>query len=343
MAYFLKEPHAQNDDTRTRIGILLINLGTPSAPTPKAVRAYLGEFLSDTRVIEIPRLLWWFILNGVILPIRAKQSAKKYAAIWQEESSPLLYHTHLQTEHLNAYLATHGHSDIIIDYAMRYGHPSIESVIARMRAHHVDRLLAVPLYPQYAASSSGSALDQVFRVLMKIRNMPEIRTVRHFYDHPGYIKALALSVTEYWTHHGRPDKLVISFHGLPKFTQRLGDPYHKECQRTGQLLANAIGLSSDEYCITFQSRFGKTEWLKPYTSDVLSMLGRTPIRTVHVICPGFVSDCLETLEEIAIEGKQTFLSNGGQDYHFIPCLNQHPLWIEALANIVENQLSGWIA
>ncbi|MDN0073495.1 ferrochelatase [Crenobacter sp. SG2303] len=341
MPRYLPEPPAHPDSSRGRTAILLINLGTPEAPTAKAVRPYLKEFLSDPRVVEIPRVIWWLILNGIILNTRPAKSAEKYASIWTPEGSPLLVHTQRQTSLLRDALAERGYGEVRVEFAMRYGSPSVASVVEQLRADGVERIVALPLYPQYAASSSGTALDQVFRVLEARRNMPELRTVRHFYDHPGYIAALAESVRAFWRSNGRPDKLVMSFHGVPRFTVDTGDPYRDECLTTGRLLAEALELGNDDYRITFQSRFGRAEWLTPYTSEVLAELGRAGTGRIDVMCPGFVADCLETLEEIAMEGKETFHTAGGGDYRFIPCLNESPVWIAALLDIAEQQLAGW--
>ncbi|SMF49551.1 ferrochelatase [Pseudogulbenkiania subflava] len=340
MSLYNKEPAFQHDYT-PKTGVLLLNLGTPDAPTGKALRPYLKQFLSDPRVVELPRALWWLILNGIILNTRPRKSAEKYAAIWGKEGSPLLAHTQRQTKLLRGYLGENGHRNLVVDFAMRYGFPSVEQVITGMRSQGVERLLVVPLYPQYAASSSATALDDVFRTLMKLRNMPELRTVRHFHDDPGYIRALAEQVRAHWQRHGRADKLVMSFHGVPRFTLDKGDPYHCECQKTGRLLAEELGLGKDQYVVCFQSRFGRAEWLKPYTSEVLAQLGKNHTARVDVICPGFVSDCLETLEEMAMEGKETFLTHGGGEYRYIPCLNDSPQWIAALAGLVEKNLAGW--
>ncbi|WP_024302758.1 ferrochelatase [Pseudogulbenkiania sp. MAI-1] len=340
MSRYLKEPAFQHDYT-PKTGVLLINLGTPDAPTGKALRPYLKQFLSDPRVVEIPRALWWLILNGIILNTRPRKSAEKYASIWGKDGSPLLTHTQKQAKLLRGYLGERGHQHLVVDFAMRYGSPSVEQVITNMRSQGVERLLVVPLYPQYAASSSATALDDVFRTLMRLRNMPELRTVRHFHDDPGYILALAEQVRTHWQQHGRADKLVMSFHGVPRFTLDKGDPYHCECQKTGRLLAEALDLSKDQYVVSFQSRFGRAEWLKPYTAEVLAQLGKSRTSRVDVICPGFVADCLETLEEMAMEGKETFLTHGGGEYRYIACLNDSPLWIAALADLVEKNLAGW--
>lgn len=329
--------------TIARAGVLLINLGTPDAPTAAAVRPYLKEFLSDPRVVELPRLLWWPILNLIILNTRPAKSAEKYAQIWTREGPPLLVHTERQAKLLRGYLGELAKAQIPVAFAMRYGNPSIAAGLAELREQGCDRVLAFPLYPQYAASSSASALDGVFEALKRMRNMPEIRTVRHFHDHPGYIDALANNVREYWTTYGRPDRLLMSFHGVPRATLEQGDPYHCECQKTARLLANALGLAPEEYVVGFQSRFGRAEWLKPYTAEILRQLGKQGINRVDTICPGFVADCLETLEEIAMEGKATFLNAGGKEYRYIPALNERPDWIWAMSSIALSNLQSWIA
>jgi protoporphyrin/coproporphyrin ferrochelatase len=340
MGYLTEPPYRHG--TLPRIGILLINLGTPDAPTAQALRPYLREFLSDPRVVEIPRLVWWPILHGIILTTRPKKSAEKYAAIWAPEGSPLRVHTERQTKLLKGWLGDRIRQPLSVEYAMRYGSPSIHRSIAKLKQDNCDRILVLPLYPQYAASSSGTALDEVFRVLQQVRNQPEIRTVRHFHDHPAYISALAAAVHEHWMTHGRPEKLVMSFHGVPRFTLDRGDPYHCECRKTGRLLAEALGLPADKYVVAFQSRFGRAEWLKPYTSEVLAELGHVRTRRADVICPGFVADCLETLEEIALEGKATYLNAGGGEFHYIPALNERNEWLGALTQIAMEQLQGWI-
>ncbi|MDO9225767.1 MAG: ferrochelatase [Pseudomonadota bacterium] len=341
MPYYLPEPPFKHDQP-ARVGILLINLGTPEAPTAAAVRPYLKEFLWDRRVVEIPRLLWWPILNGVILNTRPAKSAEKYASIWRAEGSPLKVYTERMAKLLKGLLGERLRQPLRVDYAMRYGKPGIAEKIAQLKAEGVDRLLLLPLYPQYAASSTGSALDAAWQTLLRSRNPPEVRAIKHFHDHPGYIAALRQSVEAYWAEHGRPDKLVISFHGTPRRSLDLGDPYHCECRKTGRLLAEALELAPEQFLITFQSRFGRAEWLKPYTAAALEELGRQKTRRVDVLCPGFTADCLETLEEIAMEGKTTFLSAGGGDFRYIPALNDRPLWINALADLAQSHLSGWI-
>ena len=359
MSYRTEPPYRHGTPCRT--GILLINLGTPDAPTAAAVKPYLREFLSDPRVVEIPRALWWLILNGVILNTRPKKSAEKYAQIWAKEGSPLLLHTQRQAKLLKGYLnetlntrsaplpnplppAGEGANvkNVLIEFAMRYGNPSVASALDKLKQQNCGRILILPLYPQYAASSTATAFDAVFDALRKMRNMPEIRTVRNFHDHPGYIAALAQSVRDDWMRNGRPDVLVMSFHGVPRYTLDKGDPYHCECQKTGRLLAEALELKPDQYRISFQSRFGRAEWIKPYTTATLEELGKRGVKRVDVICPGFVGDCLETLEEIALEGKASFLGAGGREFHYIPCLNERDDWIHALSDIVTEHLQGWI-
>lgn len=337
----LPEPAYQHG-TLNKIGVLLINLGTPDAPTAKALKPYLKQFLSDPRVIEAPRWIWWFILNGIILNTRPRKSAEKYAQIWMPEGSPLRVHTERQAKLLARALEDRIKPAPIVEYAMIIGNPSIADIVRRMKERGCDRILAFPLFPQYAASSSGSAMDSLFSELKKMRNIPAIRTVKHFHADPGYIAAMTQNVRDYWAVHGKPDKLIISFHGVPRKTLDKGDPYHCECQKTGRLLAEALELDAEQYQVCFQSRFGNAKWLTPYTTVVLKELGKLKTQRVDVVCPGFVSDCLETLEEIAIEGKKTFIEAGGQEFHFIPCLNEHQDWIKALSDMTYSHLQGWL-
>jgi len=337
---FLAEP-APAHGTPARTAILLVNLGTPEAPSRSAVRRYLKEFLSDPRVVEIPRPLWWLILNGIILNFRPAKSAAKYAQIWDQEGSPLKLHTERQTKLLRGYLGERGRAALVVDYAMRYGNPSIASVLARLKDAHCERILVLPLYPQYAASTTATAFDAVSDVFKQTRNIPELRLVKHFHDHPAYIAALAESVRKHWAQHGKPDRLLMSFHGLPRYTLERGDPYHCECHKTARLLAEALALAPEQWQLSFQSRFGAAEWLQPYTSTTLEKWGRLGLRRVDVVCPGFVADCLETLEEIGIEAKAEFLNSGGKEFHLIACLNESEAWIQALAQISEDHMQGW--
>lgn len=341
MARLLAEPPFEHGRAQLP-GVLLINLGTPAAPTEQAVRAYLGEFLADPRVVEIPRALWMPVLHGLILRTRPRASAKRYAAIWTAEGSPLKVHTERQAKILRGYLGERTRARLEVRWAMRYGSPSIAESLAELRSLGCDRILALPLYPQHASSTTGAALEALLEACRRMRNVPALRFVKHFHDDPGYVGALAQSVRDYWIDTGRPSHLVVSFHGAPRFTLERGDPYHCECQKTGRLLLEALQWPAARASITFQSRFGRAEWLKPYTVDVLRQLGRDKTERVDVICPGFVSDCLETLEEIALEGKATFLESGGQAFHYIPCLNERDDWMRALTAITLANLQGWL-
>lgn len=332
----------------TRIGLLLTNLGTPDAATTPAVRKYLAEFLSDRRVVEIPAAVWKVILHGIILRTRPAKSAKKYASIWMPEGSPLLVWTQRQAQYLRGALgeklkAAGLPPDLVrIEVGMRYGNPSIPGALAKLKAANCDRLLVLPMYPQYAASTTATACDRVFAALAKERFMPAVRTVTTWHDDPGYIKALAAHINDYWRKHGRPDRLIMSFHGVPKYTLLKGDPYHCFCQKTARLLAAELGLSHEQWMLTFQSRFGRAEWLQPYTDATLQALAGQGVKSVHVVCPGFPADCLETLEEIAIEGKETFLHAGGQRYEYIPALNDHAALIHTLTDLALTHLQGWL-
>lgn len=341
MARYRPEPSFRHG-TPPRVGILLVNLGTPDAPTAPALRRYLKEFLWDPRVVEIPRPLWWPILNGFILTTRPRQSAQKYAKIWTPEGSPLRVHTETQTKLLLGYLGQNLQPPPLVEHAMRYGSPSVSEVIQRMRSQNCDRLLVLPLYPQYAASTTASVFDAVFAELGNLRNPPALRTVKHYHDHPGYIRALEQNIRNHWMTQGRGDLLMMSFHGVPRFSLDRGDPYHCECQKTARLLAQALGLAPEQYRVGFQSRFGRAEWLQPYTARTLEELGRKGVKRVDVVCPGFVSDCLETLEEIAMEGKATFLAAGGKEFSYIPALNKRHEWVQALADIALANLQGWL-
>lgn len=339
MSFKKEPPHTHG--TPSRSAVVLVNLGTPDAPTRSAVRRYLKQFLSDSRVVEVPRAIWWFILNLIILPFRSGQSAKKYASIWTRDGSPLKVHTAAQAMLLRGALGERGHSEVIVAMAMRYGSPSLPEVLDKLKADGCERIAILPAYPQYSGTTTGSIYDAVFDHYGSVRNLPELRFVRNYHDHEGYIHALQQSVLAHWEQHGRPEKLVMSFHGVPKRTYTLGDPYYDECQVTARLLADKLRLRDDEYLVTFQSRFGKAEWLQPYTAPTVAQLAKDGVRKLDVICPGFTSDCLETLEEIAMEVRHDFLSNGGKEFHYIPCLNSHPAWTAALAEVAEHNLLGW--
>ena len=341
MSYYNQEPEYEHGDP-PKIGIIISNLGTPSEPKAPAVRKYLGQFLMDRRVVEIPRFIWCWILHFIILVFRPSASAKKYAQIWTRRGSPLLVNAKAQSELLKKYLEKNQKHPIEVALGMSYGQPSMQKAFSGLRQKNCTKILLFPLYPQYASSSSASAMDSLWRLLLKTRNVPEIRTIRNYHDHPAYINALKVSVLDFWENNGKPTKLIMSFHGIPKKSLYQGDPYHCECHKTGRLLAEALKLNDSEYQICFQSRFGRAEWLKPYFSEVVSSLGKQKTKNIHVICPGFSSDCLETLEEINIEGKAIFIDNGGKGYKYIPALNTNPLWIEAIAEISSSHLQGWI-
>jgi ferrochelatase len=314
-------------------GVLLINLGTPEAPTAPALRKYLKQFLWDPRVVELPRLLWWLILNGIILNIRPRKSAEKYAKIWMPEGSPLKVHTERQAKLLRGYLGQSGQDNIAIAWAMRYGEPSVEDALDRLKALGCSRILILPLYPQYSFSTTASAMDAVSAWARRHPEAVEIRTIESFHDDARYIAALAASINAHRMDYGRPEKLVMSFHGLPKVSIERGDPYYAQCLESGRLLAAELGLAETDFAITFQSRFGPAKWLQPYTQATLEALAREGMKRVDVVCPGFVSDCLETLEEIALECKAAFLAAGGTEFRYIPCLNERHEWIEALAGM----------
>ncbi len=325
---------------RPRTAVLLVNLGTPDEPTAPALRRYLAEFLSDPRVVDIPRLVWWPILYGVILPTRPKQSAAKYASVWTPEGSPLAVWTKRQAAALAEALAARGH-DLLVRHAMRYGNPSIASVMDALRAEGATRVLVLPAYPQYAAATTASVADKVLAWSTQARRMPELRFINEYHDDAGYIAALAERLRAHWAEHGRGDKLVLSFHGVPERSLLLGDPYHCQCHKTARLLAEALGLPREQVVVTFQSRFGKAKWLEPYTEPTLEKLAAEGTKRVDVMCPGFTADCLETLEEIAQEAREAFLAAGGERFDYVPCLNVEPAWIAALATLAERHMGGW--
>jgi ferrochelatase len=299
--------------------VLLVNLGTPSSPEVRAVRRYLAEFLSDPSVVKIPRIIWIPLLYGIILLARPAAAARRYAMIWTDEGSPLAVHTARQASLLAE------STGLRVEYAMRYGEPAIADVLPRLAA--CRRRIVLPLYPQYTGSTTGSVRDKLPRDCVMIEQ---------FHDHPAYIAALAALVHGHWQAHGRGGRLVMSYHGLPQSESRQGDPYERQCHATSRLLARELGLREDEWVTTFQSRFGPAAWLQPYTEQTLIEMARSGVARVDVVCPGFVSDCLETLEEIAIGARETFLAAGGREFHALPCLNESPDWIKAMARIVHD-------
>ncbi len=342
MPQYIPEPDYQHGNAR-KIGVLLVNLGTPDAPDAPSLRRYLKQFLSDPRVVEIPRVIWWLILNLIILNTRPAKSAAKYATVWRTDGggSPLRYWTEQQAHGLAERLGNDGGEPVAVAWGMRYGNPSIESAVLSLRAQGCDRILLMPMYPQYAASTTASSFDALAATFRRLRNVPGLRTVRNYHDHPAFIAALAARVRGFWAEHGQPDKLVMSFHGVPRYTRDKGDPYHCECHKTGRLLAEALGLNKDQYLVSFQSLFGRAEWIKPYTEPTLRELAKAGVKNVQVMCPGFPADCLETIEEIGMEVRDAFLEDGGEQYNFIPCLNDDPVWLDALAQMTREQLAGW--
>ncbi len=328
-------------DADARIGILLASLGTPDAPSPAALRRYLREFLGDPRVVEVPRALWWLILNLVILPVRPRRSARLYRSVWTNEGSPLLATTRRQAIALAERLNLRNGANVVVEPAMRYGQPSISSGLRRLADHGCGRVLVLPAYPQYAAATTGSTFDAVARELSQWRNLPELRMVRSYHDHPGYIAALVATVREAWAEGSRPTKLILSFHGIPQRYADAGDPYPIECLRTARLLTEGLGLPRRDWTLTFQSRFGRERWLTPYNDRTLETLGRKGFDGIDVVCPGFSADCLETLEEIAVTNREIFERAGGTGYRYIPALNARPDHIAALADVVSSHLAGW--
>jgi protoporphyrin/coproporphyrin ferrochelatase len=336
---FRPEPvHRHGNPART--AVLLINLGTPDEPTAPALRRYLAEFLSDPRVVEIPRLVWLPILHGIILRVRPAKSAAKYASIWMPEGSPLAVWTRRQAEALGAELDRRGHA-VETRHAMRYGSPSVAQVLDELRASGATRVLVVSAYPQYAGATTGSVADAVHAWAQGARWVPELRSIGQYHDDAGYIESLAQRLHQHWQQQPRAERLVLSFHGVPERSLLMGDPYHCQCHKTARLLRERLGLPAEQVLVTFQSRFGKAKWLEPYTEPTLRELAAKGIRSVDVMCPGFIADCLETLEEIAQEARDAFIEEGGQDYRYVPCLNDAPTWVGALASLAERHLQGW--
>ena len=333
-------PQSENN----RFGVLLANLGTPKSPQTSDVRKYLRQFLSDSRVVELPKPLWWFILNGVILVLRPKRSAHAYKAIWTQEGSPLLVNSLRQRDALESCLKNENAGNAHVICAMRYGEPSIGQAIVEFEELGIDRIVVMPMYPQYSGPTAGSVFDEIGNVLRLRRIVPSIRFVNGYAQEPPYIFALKQSVLEHWDRNGRGQKLVMSFHGLPEEScSRDGDPYQSQCFSTARLLAEELELLENQWLVCFQSRFGPKKWLQPYADSVLRNLPKEGIRHVDVICPGFSADCLETLEEVNMGYRELFLESGGKKFHYIPCLNDHPQHINMIAEFIRNTASNWIS
>lgn len=329
--------HDQNEC----LGVLLLNLGTPDAPTVPAVRRYLAEFLWDPRVVEIPRPIWWLILNGIILRTRPARSARAYQTVWTEDGSPLLHISRQQAAAVAPALQSRIKGPVHVALGMRYGNPSVADALANLRAANARRLLVLPLYPQYSATTTASTFDAVTRELGRWRWLPEVRFVNQYHDEPAYIAALVASIRDYWATHGEPERLLFSFHGIPQDYFLGGDPYHCHCQKTARLVVESLGLAQGRWGLSFQSRVGTKEWLRPYTDETLQTWGAEHVGSVQVVTPGFAADCLETIEEIGEENRERFQSAGGGDYSLIPCLNDRPDHIAMLADLIVRHAGGW--
>jgi ferrochelatase len=340
MQYF-GQPDFQHTEIPA-VGVLLSNLGTPDAPDTPALRRYLREFLLDPRVIEMSRPLWWLILHLFILPFRPKKSAALYKKVWTPEGSPLLTISQRQAAAIEKALRAEIGTPVHVALGMRYGNPSVRSALRELAEKGCRRILVLPLYPQYAAVTSGSTFDGVAAELRAWRWVPELRILQHYHDEPGYIRALAATLREAWADGSQPDKLLFSFHGIPQRYFEAGDPYFCHCHKTARLVTEELGLPRDRYEISFQSLFGKEEWLKPYTDKTMQAMARAGVRSLDVICPGFSADCLETIEEIDEQNREIFLHAGGERYRYIPALNDRPDHVRFLTGLVIRNLHGWV-
>ena len=319
---------------RGKTGVLLVNLGTPDEPTAPAVRRYLAEFLADPRVVEIPKLIWMMILHGIILRVRPAKSAALYKQVWTEQGSPLMDITRRQTQKLHSYFKQAG-EEVSVEFCMRYGEPSVSSTLKRMHQDGIDKLVVLPLYPQYAAPTTASAFDAIAKELTSWRYLPALHFINTYHDNPDFIDALAASIAKDFEINGQPQKLVLSYHGMPERNLHLGDPYYCFCMKTTKLVVAKLGLKEDQYITTFQSRFGKAKWLTPYTDATMESLPKEGIKDIAVVCPAFSADCLETLEEIAGENREIFEEAGGESYRYIAALNDDDAHIKMMANIVK--------
>jgi len=325
-----------------RIGVVLLQLGTPDAPTAPALRRYLRQFLSDRRVIDLNRVLWWLILNVAVLPRRPKRSAELYRRIWTSEGSPLLVTARAQAAGLAAALEARLGCRVPVVVAMRYGEPSTSRAVQALLAQGVDRLIALPMYPQYASATTGSSLEELFNVLGRLRVVPSLRVVPPYYDDPAHIEALRAVTAESLARLSfEPERVMVSFHGLPARYVAEGDPYQTHCEATVERLASAMGWPREKILLVYQSLFGREVWLQPYADETLKALPAQGVTRVAVMCPGFTADCLETIEEMGMTNRELFLAAGGSEYHLVPCLNDHPAWIGAMASLVEREAAGW--
>jgi len=325
-----------------RLGVLLVNLGTPDAPTVAAVRRYLAEFLSDPRVIEAPRALWWLALHGYILRVRPRISAHAYQQIWTEAGSPLLVHTAALADALRVRLGAAPGARVALEVAMTYGRPSIAAALESLRRQNVQRLLVLPLYPQYSSTTAGPVFDRVARELARWRWIPELRIVNQYFDDAGYVAAIADSIERHWQTHARKH-LLFSFHSIPKRYFTAGDPYHCQCHATARRVAERLELVDGQWSLAFQSRFGREEWLQPYAETVLRQYAQEGPREITIVCPGFATDCLETLEEVALRYRNAFLAAGGREFDYVPCLNAGDAHVSVLEQVVRRHAQGWPA
>ena len=335
---YIGQTDYDHDGASPRQGILLCNLGTPDAPRPAELRRYLKEFLSDPRVVEIPRLLWWMILNLIILRIRPRRSAKLYQSVWTEAGSPLMLYSQGQVKAVKERLAEK-YGDIPVVLGMRYGNPSMASAIKELTDQNVRDIIVLPLYPQYAGATTGSTFDAIAKTFTQLRWVPELQFINGYHKFEGYLEAICSSIRRHIEQHGQPDRLVFSYHGTPERYLKNGDPYHCFCHQTTRLVKEKMGLDETQVMTTFQSRFGREPWLQPYTDKTLEQMPENGIKHVAVICPGFSSDCLETIEEINMEGRESFIESGGEQFHYISCLNDEPAHIDALVSILEKRLA----
>ncbi len=331
-----------NEQPSAPFGVMLVNLGTPARPDPASIRKYLAEFLWDKRVIQLPRLQWWLILHGIILRVRPRKVAHLYQSIWTEQGSPLLAISQQQKAALSAALQVRAGSPIPVELAMTYGEPSITQAGRALAAQGIRRILVLPLYPQYSASTTGAVFDALARALAPCPDLPELHFIRDYWEDPAYLDCVAASIREYWDEHGQPDRLLLSFHGIPQRYEDQGDPYPTLCRSTAKAVADRLGLQAGQWRESFQSRFGREEWVKPYTDTLLQEWGeRDDINRVDVVCPAFAADCLETLEEIAEQNRILFLEAGGKEYRYIPCLNSRPDHIAMLTDLVWRHSQPW--
>lgn len=323
------------------LGVLLVNLGTPDAPTTAAVRRYLGEFLWDPRVVEVPRPIWWLMLHGYILRVRPSRSARAYRKIWTNEGSPLLLHSQRLAAAVGEQLKARFPGSVHVELGMSYGSPSIDAALEKLHERGARRVVCLPLYPQYSGTTTASVFDAVTASLGRRRWVPEFRFINHYHDARGYIAAQAQNIREYRDQHGSGDKLLFSFHGLPKDVLGRGDPYHCQCMKTARLIAKSLQLHDDAWIVSFQSRVGRAEWLRPYTDETVARLANSGIRRLDVVCPGFAADCLETLEEIAMQNGELFVESGGETLRYIPALNARDDHATFLARLIERHAAGW--